>query len=45
VAPHPTIMAAAMADRLKRDRPAISARILLLNNPVRLAEELAMLDY
>jgi alkanesulfonate monooxygenase SsuD/methylene tetrahydromethanopterin reductase-like flavin-dependent oxidoreductase (luciferase family) len=45
VAPHPAIMAAAMADRIKRARLAILAHVLPLNNPVRVAEELAMLDY
>jgi len=44
VAPHPAIMAAAMADRIKRAKLAILAHILPLNNPVRVAEELAMLD-
>jgi alkanesulfonate monooxygenase SsuD/methylene tetrahydromethanopterin reductase-like flavin-dependent oxidoreductase (luciferase family) len=38
-------MVAAIADRLKQARPAISAQILPLNNPLRVAEELAMLDY
>jgi hypothetical protein len=37
-------MAAAMADRIKRARLAILAHILPLNDPVRVAEELAMLD-
>jgi alkanesulfonate monooxygenase SsuD/methylene tetrahydromethanopterin reductase-like flavin-dependent oxidoreductase (luciferase family) len=45
VAPHPAVMAAAMADRIKRARLAILAHVLPLNNPVRVAEELAMLDY
>jgi len=45
VAPHPAIMAAAMVDRIKRARLAILAHVLPLNNPVRVAEELAMLDY
>jgi alkanesulfonate monooxygenase SsuD/methylene tetrahydromethanopterin reductase-like flavin-dependent oxidoreductase (luciferase family) len=45
VAPHPAIMAAAMADRIKRAKLAILAHVLPLNNPVRVAEELAMLDY
>jgi alkanesulfonate monooxygenase SsuD/methylene tetrahydromethanopterin reductase-like flavin-dependent oxidoreductase (luciferase family) len=45
VAPHAAIMAAAMANRIKRARFAILAHILPLNNPVRVAEELAMLDY
>lgn len=45
VAPHPAIMAAAVADRIKQARLAILAHILPLNNPVRVAEELAMLDY
>lgn len=44
VAPHPAVMAAAMADRIKRARLAILAHILPLNNPIRVAEELAMLD-
>jgi alkanesulfonate monooxygenase SsuD/methylene tetrahydromethanopterin reductase-like flavin-dependent oxidoreductase (luciferase family) len=44
VAPHPAIMAARMADRIKRARLAILAHVLPLNNPVRVAEELAMLD-
>jgi hypothetical protein len=38
-------MAAAMRDRLEQARPAISAQILPLNNPLRVAEKLAMLDY
>jgi hypothetical protein len=38
-------MAAAMADRIKQARLAIPAHILPLNNPVRMAEGLAMLDY
>jgi alkanesulfonate monooxygenase SsuD/methylene tetrahydromethanopterin reductase-like flavin-dependent oxidoreductase (luciferase family) len=45
VAPHPAIMAAAMADRIKQAKLAILAHVLPLNNPVRVAEELAMLDY
>jgi pimeloyl-ACP methyl ester carboxylesterase len=44
VAPHPAIMAAAMADRIKRAKLAILAHILPLNNTVRVAEELALLD-
>jgi hypothetical protein len=38
-------MAAAVADRIKQARLAILAHILPLNNSVRVAEELAMLDY
>jgi hypothetical protein len=38
-------MAAAMRDRLEQARPAILAQILTLNNPLRVAEELTMLDY
>jgi alkanesulfonate monooxygenase SsuD/methylene tetrahydromethanopterin reductase-like flavin-dependent oxidoreductase (luciferase family) len=38
VAPHPAIMAAAVADRIKQARLAILAHILPLNNPVRVAE-------
>jgi alkanesulfonate monooxygenase SsuD/methylene tetrahydromethanopterin reductase-like flavin-dependent oxidoreductase (luciferase family) len=37
-------MAARMADRVKRARLAILAHVLPLNNPVRVAEELTMLD-
>ena len=44
VTPHPVIMAARMADRIKRARLAILAHVLPLNNPVRVAEELTMLD-
>ena len=45
VAPHPAILAAAMANRIKQAKLAILAHVLPLNNPVRVAEELAMLDY
>ncbi len=44
VAPHPAIMAARVVDRVKRAKLAILAHVLPLNNPVRVAEELAMLD-
>jgi alkanesulfonate monooxygenase SsuD/methylene tetrahydromethanopterin reductase-like flavin-dependent oxidoreductase (luciferase family) len=44
VAPHPAIMAARMADRIQRAKLAILAHVLPLNNPVRVAEELTMLD-
>jgi alkanesulfonate monooxygenase SsuD/methylene tetrahydromethanopterin reductase-like flavin-dependent oxidoreductase (luciferase family) len=44
VAPHPAVMAARMVDRLKRAKLAILAHVLPLNNPVRVAEELALLD-
>jgi hypothetical protein len=38
-------MAAAVADRVKQAKFASLAHVLPLNNPVRVAEELAMLDY
>ena len=41
---NPALMAAAVAERCKRVRIAILGQLLPLNNPVRVAEELGMLD-
>ena len=41
---NPAIIAAAVAERCKKVRVAILGQLLPLNNPVRAAEELAMLD-
>jgi alkanesulfonate monooxygenase SsuD/methylene tetrahydromethanopterin reductase-like flavin-dependent oxidoreductase (luciferase family) len=42
--PNPMIMAGAIAQRVKRATVALLGPLVPLNNPVRLAEELAMLD-
>lgn len=42
--PNPMIMASAIAQRVKRATIALLGPLVPLNNPVRLAEELAMLD-
>jgi alkanesulfonate monooxygenase SsuD/methylene tetrahydromethanopterin reductase-like flavin-dependent oxidoreductase (luciferase family) len=44
VAPQPALMAAAMTTRIRRARLAVLGHTLPLNNPVRVAEELAILD-
>ena len=41
---NPAVIAAAVAERCKKVRVAILGQLLPLNNPVRAAEELAMLD-
>ncbi len=41
---NPAVMAAAVAERCKKVKIAILGQLLPLNNPVRAAEELAMLD-
>ncbi len=41
---NPAVMAAAVAERCKKAKIAILGQLLPLNNPVRAAEELAMLD-
>ena len=40
----PSVMAAAVAERCKKARMAMLGHLLPLNNPVRIAEELALLD-
>jgi len=40
----PSVMAAAVAERCKKARIAMLGHLLPLNNPVRIAEELALLD-
>ena len=42
--PNPALMAAAVAERCKRVRIALLGQLLPLNNPVRAAEEIGMLD-
>jgi alkanesulfonate monooxygenase SsuD/methylene tetrahydromethanopterin reductase-like flavin-dependent oxidoreductase (luciferase family) len=42
--PNPAVMAAAVAERCKRARIALLGQLLPLNNPVRAAEEIGMLD-
>jgi alkanesulfonate monooxygenase SsuD/methylene tetrahydromethanopterin reductase-like flavin-dependent oxidoreductase (luciferase family) len=42
--PNPIIMAAALTQRVKRAKIALLGPLLPLSNPVRLAEEIAMLD-
>lgn len=42
--PNPVVMAAAATQRVKRARIALLGPLVPLNNPVRLAEELAMID-
>lgn len=42
--PNPVVMAAAASQRIKRAKIALLGPLVPLNNPVRLAEELAMLD-
>ncbi len=42
--PNPMIMASALIQRLKRVRIALLGPLVPINNPVRLAEEIAMLD-
>src|ERR1700733_15870503 len=42
--PNPMIMAAAIAQRAPRAKIALLGPLVPLNNPIRLAEELAMLD-
>ncbi len=42
--PNPTVMAAAIIQRVKRARIALMGPLIPLHNPVRIAEELAMLD-
>jgi alkanesulfonate monooxygenase SsuD/methylene tetrahydromethanopterin reductase-like flavin-dependent oxidoreductase (luciferase family) len=44
IAPQPALAAAAMVTRIHRAKIAILGHTLPLNNPVRVAEELAMLD-
>jgi alkanesulfonate monooxygenase SsuD/methylene tetrahydromethanopterin reductase-like flavin-dependent oxidoreductase (luciferase family) len=44
VAPHPALTAAAVANRVRRARIALLGHVLPLNNPIRIAEELAILD-
>ncbi len=44
VAPQPALTAAALSARVKRAKLAVLGHTLPLNNPVRVAEELAMLD-
>ncbi len=44
VAPHPALTAAAVANRVRRARIAMLGHVLPLNSPVRVAEELAILD-
>ena len=41
---NPAVMAAAVAERCKKAKIAILGQLLPLNNPVRIAEELGMLD-
>jgi len=42
--PNPVVLAAAASQRIKRAKIALLGPLVPLNNPVRLAEELAMLD-
>lgn len=42
--PNPAVMAAAVAERCKRPRIALLGQLLPLNNPIRAAEEIGMLD-
>ena len=42
--PNPAVMAAAIAERCKNARIALLGQLLPLNNPVRAAEEIGMLD-
>ena len=42
--PNPAVMAAAVAERCKRAKIALFGQLLPLNNPVRAAEEIGMLD-
>ena len=42
--PNPAVMAAAVAERCKRVKIALLGQLLPLNNPVRVAEEIGMLD-
>ena len=42
--PNPAVMAAAVAERCKRARIALLGQLLPINNPVRVAEEIGMLD-
>ena len=42
--PNPAVMAAAVAERCKRAKIALLGQLLPLNNPVRAAEEIGMLD-
>ncbi len=42
--PNPMVMAAAITQRVKRARISLMGPLVPLNNPVRIAEELAMLD-
>ena len=42
--PNPALMAAAVAERCKRVKIALLGQLLPLNNPVRAAEEIGMLD-
>ena len=42
--PNPAVMAAAVAERCKRVRIALLGQLLPINNPVRAAEEIGMLD-
>lgn len=42
--PNPAVMAAAVAERCKKARIALLGQLLPLNNPVRAAEEIGMLD-
>jgi alkanesulfonate monooxygenase SsuD/methylene tetrahydromethanopterin reductase-like flavin-dependent oxidoreductase (luciferase family) len=44
VAPHPALAAAATATRMRRAKIALLGHNLVLNNPIKVAEELAMLD-
>jgi alkanesulfonate monooxygenase SsuD/methylene tetrahydromethanopterin reductase-like flavin-dependent oxidoreductase (luciferase family) len=42
--PNPAVMAAAVAERCKKARIALLGQLLPLNNPIRAAEEIGMLD-
>ena len=42
--PNPAVMAAAVAERCKRAKIALLGQLLPLNNPVRAAEEIGMLE-
>ena len=42
--PNPAVMAAAVAERCKRVKIALLGQLLPINNPVRVAEEIGMLD-
>jgi alkanesulfonate monooxygenase SsuD/methylene tetrahydromethanopterin reductase-like flavin-dependent oxidoreductase (luciferase family) len=42
--PNPAVMAAAVAERCRRVRIALLGQLLPLNNPIRAAEEIGMLD-